>query len=76
MEMHTGGSGNRLLTLGETMAYLRVSRSTMYRLIQRKELAGYKIGRRWMFDRGDLRAFMASKRMERLREPSDCSDGF
>jgi excisionase family DNA binding protein len=52
-----------LLTLNETMALLRVSRSTMYRLIRRRELPVYKIGRRWMFDIADLRRFMASRRL-------------
>jgi excisionase family DNA binding protein len=57
-----------LLTLEEATAFLRVSRSTMYRLIKRRELPGYKIARRWMFDRSDLRQFVASRRTEQVLE--------
>jgi excisionase family DNA binding protein len=55
---------NGLMTLEEAMAFLRVSRSTIYRLVNRMELPGYKIARRWMFDQSDLKAFVASKRKQ------------
>lgn len=53
-----------LLTLEETMAFLRVSRSTLYRIVNRGELPGYKIARRWVFDRTELKEFVAHKRAD------------
>ncbi len=47
-----------LLTFKEAMSYLRVSRSTLYRLMWSGQLAGYKIGGLWRFYRKDLRAFV------------------
>ncbi len=45
-----------LLTLPEAMRYLRVSRSTLYRLMRDKQLAGHKVGNTWRFYEHDLRA--------------------
>jgi excisionase family DNA binding protein len=53
---------NRYLTLEETMAILRVSRSTVYRMVNRGELPGYKIAKRWMFDREEVAAFVTVHR--------------
>ena len=39
----------RTLTLGEVANYLHVSRSTIYRLVQRNELPGFKVGNDWRF---------------------------
>ena len=57
-----GDNGNALFTLDETMTLLRVSRSTMYHLIERQELPGWKVAKRWVFDRKDLDDFIARKR--------------
>lgn len=45
-----------LLTFKEAMTYLRVSRSTLYRLMWSKQLTGHKVGSTWRFYREDLRA--------------------
>jgi hypothetical protein len=34
----------------------------MYRLIEREELPGWKVAKRWVFDRKDLDDFIARKR--------------
>jgi excisionase family DNA binding protein len=62
---------DELLTVEEVASYLRVSRSTVYRLVNRKELLAYKIAHRWMFDREDLRAFIADKRVDVERTEED-----
>jgi putative molybdopterin biosynthesis protein len=51
------------LTLKETTEFLRVSRSTVYRLLERGELPGYKISKRWKFGQKDLREFVAARRV-------------
>lgn len=49
-----------LLTFKEAMDYLRVSRSTLYRLMWSKQLTGHKVGSTWRFYREDLRACVSS----------------
>jgi excisionase family DNA binding protein len=45
-----------LLTFKEAMVYLRVSRSTLYRLMCLGQLTGHKVGSTWRFYRADLQA--------------------
>src|ERR1700736_2479208 len=45
-----------LLTFKEAMTYLRVSRSTLYRLMWSGQLTGHKVGSTWRFYSEDLRA--------------------
>jgi excisionase family DNA binding protein len=45
-----------LLTFKEAMNYLRVSRSTLYRLMWSGQLTGHKVGSTWRFYREDLRS--------------------
>lgn len=45
-----------LLTFKEAMGYLRVSRSTLYRLMWSGQLTGHKVGSTWRFYREDLQA--------------------
>ena len=48
-----------LLTFKETMDFLRVSRSTLYRLMWAGQLRGHKVGSTWRFRRQDLLALVA-----------------
>jgi excisionase family DNA binding protein len=45
---------NTLLTFKEAMGYLRVSRSTLYRLMWAGEITGRKVGKTWRFYPTDL----------------------
>ena len=38
-----------VMTLQETAEYLRVTRSTIHRLLKRNQIPGFKIGRHWRF---------------------------
>jgi nitrogen PTS system EIIA component len=40
---------NRMLTAQELAAYLRVNRSTVYRLLKKGQLPGFRIGNEWRF---------------------------
>ena len=35
-------------------AYLKMPKSTLYKLVQQKELPGHKVGRSWRFDREEI----------------------
>ena len=43
-----------LYTFKEAMSYLRVSRSTLWRMMRSNQLTGRKIGATWRFKREDL----------------------
>ena len=47
-----------LLNVREAMEYLRVSRSTIYRLIKKGKLKGHKVGKKWVFYKRDLKDFL------------------
>ncbi len=40
-----------ILTVGEAAQYLKLPISTVYRLAERREIPGYKVGRQWRFQR-------------------------
>jgi excisionase family DNA binding protein len=61
-----------LLTFKEAMSFLRVSRQTIYRLMETRQLVGYKVGSTWRFYLADVKAcvqaaplYQASERRER-----------
>lgn len=43
-------SSAKVLTVNELAQYLRVHRSTIYRLLKKGELPGFKIGSDWRFN--------------------------
>jgi len=49
-----------LLTFREAMDFLRVSRSTIYRLMWSGQLRGHKVGSTWRFYESDLLSAVAS----------------
>lgn len=53
-----------LLTFKEAMDFLRVSRSTIYRLMWAGQLQGYKVGSTWRFYAHDLLAAVAVQSAE------------
>jgi len=42
------------LSLDELAAYLKLPKSTMYKLVQRGVIRGSKLGKVWRFDREDV----------------------
>ena len=42
------------LTLEELAAYLKLPKSTLYKLLQRGVIRGSKLGKVWRFDRDDI----------------------
>ena len=47
-------TGRAMLTVEEAASYLSLSESAIYRLVQRGELPGHKVGRHWRFQRQTL----------------------
>lgn len=46
-----GKTRDNVMTIGELSAYLKVSKSTLYKLAQEGKLPGQKVGRHWRFHR-------------------------
>ena len=53
-----------LMTVREAAAYLRCSRATVFRFLQRGELVGFKVGQKTVVYTRDV------KRLVRARDPS------
>lgn len=49
---------NEVLTVSEVATFLRVNRSTVYKLIRRGELPAFKIGSDWRFNRVQIEALV------------------
>ena len=54
------------LTINEASHYLGIKPSTLYAMVERKEIPYYRIGRLIKFTKPDLDAFMQEHRVERM----------
>jgi excisionase family DNA binding protein len=52
-------AGDRLLTVSEVAAAMRVSNMTIYRLIKSGELPAVRVGRSYRIREGDVAAYLA-----------------
>jgi excisionase family DNA binding protein len=51
-----------LLNVKEAQERLGISESTLFRLLKRKELKGFKVGRVWKFEESDIADFIQRQR--------------
>jgi excisionase family DNA binding protein len=51
-----------LLTIKEVQDRLGISESTMFRLLKRKEIKGFKVGRVWKFEEKDIEEYIRQQR--------------
>lgn len=56
--------GEKLLSIKEVAEWLSVSERTIFNMVERGELRGIQIGRRWRFDPADVRAYLERKQRE------------
>ncbi len=52
-------------TLQEVAEHLKVSKITIYRLLKKGEIAGYKVGKVWRIDEKDLKAYIRKQKKKR-----------
>ena len=50
-----------LMTLQETADYLRVTRSTIHRLLKRNQIPAFRIGRHWRFNLEEIENWCSSR---------------
>jgi excisionase family DNA binding protein len=64
---------SRVLTLPEVSIYLRVSRVTVYRMLRRKDIPGFRIAGKWRFNIEDLEHWIEKESQargpKRFRKP-------
>ena len=53
---------DRWLTVKELMAYIKIGKSRVYRLLQEGAIPASRIGRSWRIDREEVDAWMRSQR--------------
>lgn len=53
-----------LMTVEELVAYLRVVKKTIYRLLKRGEIPAIKVGRQWRFDKTSIDEWLLQKPAE------------
>jgi len=58
----------KILTVGELSEYLRVHRSTVYRLLKRRELPAFKVGSDWRFNVESIDQWRMGQDRTRLEE--------
>jgi excisionase family DNA binding protein len=63
VDRHDCGSLPSLLTLEEVAGFLRVSKTSVYRLVERRELPFCRVGRTLRFSRTDLEAYLKARRV-------------
>jgi excisionase family DNA binding protein len=63
-----------LLTFKEAMNYLRVSRSTLYRLMWSGQLTGHKVGSTWRFYQAELQASVRTPSTQTVVQEHSVSD--
>lgn len=50
---------DKVLTIEELAAYLKISKSTLYKLVQKGEVPGQKVGKHWRFRRDIIDQWLA-----------------
>jgi len=54
-----GRVANDIMTIDELSVYLRVSKSTLYKLVQSGALPGQKVGKQWRFHKDAVDEWLA-----------------
>ncbi len=49
LEEHMAEPSDKIMTIEDLAEYLKISRSTLYKLLQDGKLPGQKVGKRWRF---------------------------
>ena len=63
-----------VLTISELATYLKISKSTLYKLAQNGQLPSQKVGRHWRFHREVSITASAATRYERSRKAQESLD--
>lgn len=62
------------MSVRDVAAFLNVDEKTIYRLVQRGELPGFKVAAAWRFQREDLRLWIEQGKRRSSRDPERTSE--
>lgn len=62
-----------LLDVKQVQDILKLSERTVFRLIKQGELKGFKVGREWRFEQGDIDAYIEHQRRKAEIKNEDLS---
>ena len=65
---------DRVMTIGDLSAYLKVSKSTLYKLAQEGKLPGQKVGRHWRFHKAAIDGWLGNSPDSALSSPGGRSN--
>ena len=60
-------AADTVMTLQEVAVYLKIARSTAYKLAQEGKIPGQKVGRHWRFHKAGLDAWLNQQKPKRQR---------
>jgi len=59
---------DELLTLGELAEYLKISKHTLYKMVEKGKLPALKIANQWRFKKEDINKWVEKQRKTNLEE--------
>lgn len=71
IERHAPGACPSLLTLDDVATLLRVSKTTVYRLVERRELPFCRVGRSLRFTAQDIDEYLRTRRVGSIASTLD-----
>lgn len=60
----TGEGAEKILTIEELSAYLKISKSTLYKLVREGKIPCQKIGRHWRFSKAAIDRWLGEQPVE------------
>ena len=60
-----------VMTIDELSAYLKVAKSTLYKLAQEGKVPGQKVGKHWRFRKDSIDRWLDEKRQHEMARESD-----
>ncbi|MDL1888316.1 helix-turn-helix domain-containing protein [Nitrospirales bacterium NOB] len=59
------GPAESVMTIDELSSYLKVPKSTLYKLAQERRVPGQKVGRHWRFHKEAVDSWLKNQRQDR-----------
>lgn len=66
---------SEIMSLDELAAYLKVSRSTLYKLVQQGGIPGQKVGKQWRFHKNAVDDWLRANPQHPSRDDAQQKDG-
>ncbi len=60
-----------LLTLEELAKYLKISKHTLYKMLEKGEIPAFKIANQWRFKKSDIDKWIEQQRKTTLKEQNN-----